>query len=59
MFAAMGLSAVIPVIHGLNLYGLDRMINLMGLPWLILQGVLYLAGAATYAVCGMLLLAQK
>ena len=47
----MGLSAVVPVIHGLKLYGLERMIDLIGLPWLSLQGILYLAGAAIYAVC--------
>ena len=49
MFVAMGLSAVIPVFHGLQLYGLRRMNSLMGLPWLVLQGSLYMLGAAIYA----------
>ena len=50
MFAAMGLSAVVPVIHGLRLYGYEQMVSLIGLPWLVLQGVLYVVGAAIYAV---------
>ncbi|KAB8338947.1 hypothetical protein FH972_021887 [Carpinus fangiana] len=50
MFAAMGLSAVVPVFHGLQLYGTERMESLIGLRWLVFQGVLYLVGAATYAV---------
>lgn len=50
MFVAMGLSAVFPVFHGLKLYGIDRMIDLIGLPWLVFQGVLYVSGAVIYAV---------
>lgn len=50
MFAAMGLSAVFPVFHGLKLYGVQRMVDLIGLPWLVFQGTLYVAGAAIYAV---------
>lgn len=50
MFAAMGLSAVIPILHGIRLYGLNRMVNLIGLPWLVLQGLSYLVGASIYAV---------
>lgn len=50
MFAAMGLSAVVPVIHGVQLYGVARMESMMGLRWVLLQGILYLVGAATYAV---------
>jgi len=46
----MGLSAVIPVIHGLSLYGVERMESLMGLRWAVLEGLLYLTGAALYAV---------
>lgn len=51
MFLAMGLSAIIPVIHGLRLYGLERMVGLIGLPWLISQGGMYVIGALLYAVC--------
>ncbi|KAI9725275.1 MAG: hypothetical protein M1828_003289 [Chrysothrix sp. TS-e1954] len=49
MFAAMGLSAVVPVVHGLYLYGFKQMVSLIGLPWLVLQGLLYLTGASLYA----------
>lgn len=50
MFIAMGLSAIFPVIHGLKLYGLDRMVGLIGLPWLVSQGAMYVLGALLYAV---------
>lgn len=45
-----GLSAVIPVIHGLFLYGHKQMEQQMGLSWVILQGVAYISGAGLYAV---------
>lgn len=51
MFIAMGLSAVFPVFHGLVLHGLHRLNRQIGLFWLVLQGFLYILGAATYAVC--------
>jgi len=50
MFVAMGLSAVVPVLHGLQIYGLEGMEKRIGLSWLVLQGVLYISGAAIYAV---------
>ena len=50
MFAAMGLSAVFPVVHGVLIYGAAKMDALSGMRWTILQGVLYLTGAALYAV---------
>lgn len=50
MFVAMGLSAVFPVIHGLKLYGVDRMVDMIALPWLVSQGTMYVLGAAIYAV---------
>ena len=50
MFAAMGLSAVYPVIHGVLLYGIERMDAISGMRWTVLQGILYLTGAALYAV---------
>lgn len=46
----MGLSAVIPVIHGLRRYGLQQMKDRIGLTWLVLQGLLYVLGAGIYAV---------
>ncbi len=51
MFVAMGLSAVIPVLHGVKIYGMAKMTGLMGMPWVVLQGVLYVLGAGIYAVC--------
>lgn len=50
MFVGMGLSAVFPVIHGLQLYGLRQMEKQIGLRWLVLQGLLYVTGAGLYAV---------
>lgn len=49
MFVGMGLSAVFPVIHGLQLYGLELMARQIGLWWLLLQGMLYILGAGIYA----------
>ena len=50
MFAAMGLSAIVPVVHGLKLYGFRQMELQIGLSWVLLQGSLYLLGGAIYAV---------
>lgn len=50
MFVAMGMSAVIPVIHGLRIYGLDGMEERIGLRWLAAQGLTYVAGATLYAL---------
>jgi adiponectin receptor len=49
MFALMGLSAVFPMIHGVRLYGFAHMCESAGLDWFVLQGVLYITGAAIYA----------
>lgn len=51
MFIAMGLSAVVPVLHGLQMYGFKQLENQIGLTWLVTQGVLYIFGAMLYAVC--------
>ena len=50
MFVAMGLSAVFPVLHGLKVYGIEKMNDQIGLTWLVGQGVLYILGAGIYAV---------
>lgn len=50
MFVAMGLSAVFPVFHGVKLYGYAQLEKQIGLSWMVLQGALYIAGAAIYAV---------
>ena len=50
MFVGFGLSAVFPVLHGVRIYGANSMQYSMGLYWIILQGFLYILGAALYAV---------
>ena len=50
MFVAMGISAVVPVLHGLQMYGFKQLEQQIGLSWLVSQGVLYVSGAAIYAV---------
>jgi adiponectin receptor len=45
----MGLSAVIPVLHGLIIFGYKNLTKTIGLNWLVLQGVLYITGAGLYA----------
>jgi predicted membrane channel-forming protein YqfA (hemolysin III family) len=50
MFVLMGLSALFPVLHGLELYGIDEMQDRIGLTWVVLQGFLYILGAGLYAV---------
>ncbi|KAI9660949.1 MAG: hypothetical protein M1821_009276 [Bathelium mastoideum] len=52
MFVGMGLSAVFPVFYGVKLYGIQRLDETMGLSWVVLQGLLYVLGAAIYAAAG-------
>jgi hypothetical protein len=49
-FATLGLAAVATATHGLWLYGLDQMHKQVGLPWHVIQGLLYLIGALIYGV---------
>ncbi|CAL3963564.1 hypothetical protein PZA11_001146 [Diplocarpon coronariae] len=49
MFVLMGLSAVFPVFHGLELHGFKDMQNRIGLTWLLCQGSFYVLGAVLYA----------
>lgn len=49
MFVLTGLSAIIPVLHGIRLFGLAHMRQAAGLDWVVLQGALYISGAAIYA----------
>lgn len=51
MFLGFGLSAIIPVLHGVYIYGLEQMRYSIGLDWVLLQGFLYVLGAVIYAVC--------
>ncbi|CAN8102950.1 unnamed protein product [Discula destructiva] len=50
MFVALGVSGVVPVIHGLTIYGFEELDERMGLRWVISQGVLYIVGAFIYAI---------
>lgn len=50
MFVLMGLSAVFPVLHGLEMYGFEDMRHRIGLTWMLLQGFMYILGAGLYAV---------
>lgn len=50
MFVALGLSAVLPIGHAMQLHSLHKLDELMGLRWVVLEGVLYISGAAIYAV---------
>ena len=49
MFVGMGLSAVVPVFHGLELHGYEYMRGAIGFDWLVTQGALYILGAGLYA----------
>ena len=51
MFVGFGLSAILPVCHGVYVYGLEHMSYSIGLDWVLLQGFLYVLGAVIYAVC--------
>ncbi|KAI9789464.1 MAG: hypothetical protein M1816_006006 [Peltula sp. TS41687] len=49
MFVAMGLSAIFPVLQGMQLYGVNKLKDQIGLYWLVGQGALYILGAGIYA----------
>ncbi|KAI1454359.1 HlyIII-domain-containing protein [Annulohypoxylon moriforme] len=45
MFVGLGLSGVVPVCHGLSIYGYQSLDERMGLNWVLFQGFLYIFGA--------------
>jgi adiponectin receptor len=49
LYVGLGLSAVVPVFHGLMVYGYSHLNRNMGVKWVVLQGALYISGAALYA----------
>lgn len=49
MFVLMGFSGVVPILHGVHLYGLAHLRDAAGLDWVLLQGALYTLGAGIYA----------
>jgi len=50
MFVGMGLSAVVPILHGIGIYGVEEMQDRVGMAWMLLEGFLYILGAGLYAV---------
>jgi adiponectin receptor len=50
MFVGLGVSGVVPVCHGLAIYGYQSLNERMGLNWVLFQGALYIFGAFLYAV---------
>lgn len=50
MFVALGLSGVVPIIHGALIYGFDGLEERMSLSWVVLHGAMYIFGAVLYAV---------
>ncbi|RPA93003.1 HlyIII-domain-containing protein [Choiromyces venosus 120613-1] len=49
MFVGMGLSSVLPVLHGVRIYGFEGLHVRMGVWWMLLEGGLYVFGAGVYA----------
>ncbi|KAI0483090.1 hemolysin-III related-domain-containing protein [Xylariaceae sp. FL0804] len=50
VFVGLGVSGVVPVCHGLAVYGYRSLEERMGLSWVLFQGFLYISGALLYAV---------
>ncbi|KAM0201828.1 hypothetical protein ACHAPA_010985 [Fusarium lateritium] len=49
MFIGLGVSGVVPVIHGACIYGLQGLEERMSLSWVVLHGAMYIFGAVLYA----------
>ncbi|CAJ0550311.1 Ff.00g102410.m01.CDS01 [Fusarium sp. VM40] len=49
MFIGLGVSGVVPVIHGSCIYGLQGLEERMSLSWVVLHGAMYIFGAVLYA----------
>ncbi|KAF3918315.1 hypothetical protein ABW21_db0205703 [Orbilia brochopaga] len=49
MFVAMGLSGVLPLLHGMQMRGLSEASRRCAMPWLLAEGVSYIVGAGMYA----------
>lgn len=52
MFVGLGASGVIPVCHGLSIYGYQALDDRMGLNWVLFQGFLYIFGAFLVSIIG-------
>ena len=51
MFIGLGVSGVVPVLHGITIYGYQGLEDRMSISWVISHGALYIFGAVLYAVC--------
>ena len=51
MFISLGLSGVVPVIHGLATFGFQKLNEQMSVALVATQGAMYIFGAVLYAVC--------
>ncbi|KAF8246041.1 Hly-III related protein, partial [Wilcoxina mikolae CBS 423.85] len=49
VYICLGLSAIVPVVHGVRLYGWETQKHRMSLKWVVLTAILNLLGSATYA----------
>jgi predicted membrane channel-forming protein YqfA (hemolysin III family) len=50
MFVGLGLSGVVPILHGLSKHGFHALNERIGLVWVMLEGAMYIFGAFLYAV---------
>ncbi|KAG6021333.1 hypothetical protein E4U41_002523 [Claviceps citrina] len=50
MFIGLGLSGVVPVIHGLSIYGYAGLDDRMSISFVFAQGAMYIFGAVLYAI---------
>ncbi|CAG8534513.1 2319_t:CDS:2 [Funneliformis mosseae] len=48
LFLAMGLSAIVPLVHAVVIYGIQLCFDVISLKWLLLMGALYVVGAVIY-----------
>ncbi|CAM1507534.1 Fc.00g071750.m01.CDS01 [Cosmosporella sp. VM-42] len=49
MFIGLGVSGVVPIIHGATIYGFQGLEDRMSLSWVALHGAMYIFGAVLYA----------
>jgi hypothetical protein len=49
-YVALGASAFVPLLHGVQLYGLEYMLQYSGMKWYLLELVLYGGGVSLYGV---------
>lgn len=50
-FVVFGASSFIPLLHGVQRYGLEYMLQYSGMKWYLLELTFYGTGVSLYAVC--------